>query len=184
MNLSHKMDEMGSLLHQLKDVMDGQEQKYDGARLATEEKLSQALSRLSEMNQKQSALEAMIHRAASEVRPKHGADSKAILDYKAAFNEYLRAKDINAFDRVGLKELERKALSSEVLDEGGYFITPNRAEFIATRMFESSPLRQLANIIQIGDTNALLRIRSPLVGAYLFTCQAIFKLCHACNGEQ
>lgn len=165
MNLSHKMDEMGSLLHQLKDVMDSQEQKYDGARLATEEKLSQALSHLSEVNQKQRALEAMIHRAASEIRPKHGTDSKAILDYKAAFNEYLRAKDINAFDRVGLKDLERKALSSEVLDEGGYFITPNRAEFIATRMFESNPLRQLANVIQIGGKSIQVLVDDDEAGA-------------------
>lgn len=147
-----KLDEMGTLLHELKGVMEDQDKKYDGARVATEEKLSDALLDVAELKQKMAAVEAYANRAGSELDAKtdDSANKAAMAEYKTAFVEFLRAKDPASFDMKHLKDLQVKALTGSVFQDGGVYLTPERANFISQFVFETSPIRQVANVMQVG----------------------------------
>lgn len=71
-----------------------------------------------------------------------------VLDYKAAFVEYLR-KD----DRV-LAADETKALSVGSDPDGGYVVDPDTSGRIVMKQFETSPVRQYASV-QVISTDAL-----------------------------
>lgn len=68
--------------------------------------------------------------------------------YKAAFAQFLRKND-----RLLTSE-EMKALSVGSDPDGGYFVTPDITGRIATRVFETSPVRQYASVQTI-TTDAL-----------------------------
>lgn len=75
-------------------------------------------------------------------------DVQAYKDYKPAFNAYLRK---------GEKAIPRdfqNALSVGSDPDGGYWVTPDTSGRIATLIYESSPMRQVANVVTIG-TDAL-----------------------------
>ncbi len=67
-------------------------------------------------------------------------------EYKQAFRNYLR-KGMDA----GLEALESKALSVGSNEDGGYFVTEEISDRVARRIFESSPLRQLATVQTISS---------------------------------
>lgn len=65
--------------------------------------------------------------------------------YKSAFERFMR---------VGKDDLdapERKALSVGSDPDGGYMVTPDVGGRIVTRMFETSPMRQIASVQTIGS---------------------------------
>jgi HK97 family phage major capsid protein len=63
-----------------------------------------------------------------------------------AFGQYLRTCTLPEGFRSGAKGVEVKAMSSDVLPEGGYLVRPQFSETIVSRVFETSPIRQLANV--------------------------------------
>jgi HK97 family phage major capsid protein len=67
--------------------------------------------------------------------------------YKAAFDTYLR-KGADA------RDLDRKALSVGSDPDGGYLVTPDVSGRIVQKVYETSPARQLFNVVSIG-TDAL-----------------------------
>lgn len=72
--------------------------------------------------------------------------------YKAAFGQYLRKGDKSFGDA------ERKTLSVGGDADGGYLVTPDRTGQIVTRIFETSPMRQICTVQPIG-TDALEGLR-------------------------
>lgn len=75
-------------------------------------------------------------------------DEKGYDGYKAAHNTYLR-KGINA-----LTADEHKTLSVGSDPDGGYFVTPDTGGRIVKKVYETSPMRQIANVQTI-STDAL-----------------------------
>lgn len=72
--------------------------------------------------------------------------------YKAAFNKFLRqGKDM-------LETQERKDMTVGTDPDGGYLVTPDMSGRIVTRVFDTSPIRQIASVQTIG-TEALQGIR-------------------------
>ncbi|MBI3440663.1 MAG: phage major capsid protein [Proteobacteria bacterium] len=79
----------------------------------------------------------------------HGElDMNTYRQYKAALNGYLRKN--NAGNNVD----EIKALSVGSDPDGGFAVPPDMSGRIASLIFETSPLRQVANVVTIG-TDAL-----------------------------
>jgi len=68
--------------------------------------------------------------------------------YKAAYGTYLRKGEDS-----GLAELEHKALSVGSDPDGGYTVTPEMSSRVATTIFESSPIRELATVETIGASS-------------------------------
>lgn len=62
-------------------------------------------------------------------------------EYRKAFCNYLR-KGMDA----GLEQMQTKALSVGSDPDGGYLVTPSMSSKIATAIFETSPMRQIASI--------------------------------------
>lgn len=81
-------------------------------------------------------------------RPFTPLDEKGFDEYKAAQERYLRK---------GLDELElgeRKTLSVGSDADGGYFVTPDTTGMIVKKVYETSPIRQIASV-QVISTDAL-----------------------------
>lgn len=70
-------------------------------------------------------------------------------EYKKAFGQYLRKGQDN-----GLDELQAKAMSVGVDSDGGYLVTPDSSGRIAKKLFDLSPIRQIASV-QVISTDAL-----------------------------
>jgi len=64
-------------------------------------------------------------------------------DYKRGFDTYLRKGDATP-------AAERKALSVGSDPDGGYLVTPDTSGRIIAKLYETSPMRQLANVVTIG----------------------------------
>lgn len=69
-------------------------------------------------------------------------------EYKAGFAAFLRS------GRDGLGETERKAMSVGSDPDGGYLVTPDMTGRIITRVYETSPMRQICSVQPI-STDAL-----------------------------
>ena len=75
-------------------------------------------------------------------------DAKEFVDYKAAFSQYMRRGDAIKDNAV------RNALSVGSDPDGGYWVTPDMSGRIAELVYETTPMRQLANVQNI-STDAL-----------------------------
>ncbi|AUN23759.1 hypothetical protein RSJ21_00205 (plasmid) [Clostridium botulinum] len=73
--------------------------------------------------------------------------TKEDMEYKSAFDSYARTGVVN-------ETLEKKAMSTDSNPDGGYLVTPTMANKIIERVREISPIRQIANIETISNSNA------------------------------
>lgn len=67
--------------------------------------------------------------------------------YKAGLDTYLRKGP-------DFRDLDRKAMSVGSDPDGGYFVTPDMTGRLVKKLFETSPMRQVASVVTIG-TDAL-----------------------------
>lgn len=74
---------------------------------------------------------------------------------KKAFNEFCRTDDKLYFDQYLKRQddPEVKALSVNSDPAGGYLVMPEMGGIVETKVFESSPLRQLATVTTVGSTD-------------------------------
>ena len=79
--------------------------------------------------------------AAQFARVAHEVDAESYALYKRTFDAWLRKGQPEM-----LPELERKALSVGSDPDGGYLVTPDMTGQIATKIFESSPIRSIAAV--------------------------------------
>lgn len=100
-------------------------------------------------------------------RPNFGKDGKPVdqneVDHKAAFNSFVRkGKD------TGLSDLEQKALgwSTNAGADGGYAVPKVIDSSIESQLINISPMRQLANVVQISTTDyhKLVNLRGTASG--------------------
>lgn len=87
-------------------------------------------------------LHAAVTRSTAAEEKKSDAETKQA-EYKQAFVKYLRKGDT--------AQLEEKALSVGSDPDGGYLVTPEMGNIINTRVFETSPIRQLATVQTISS---------------------------------
>ena len=72
-------------------------------------------------------------------------------NYEAGFSHWLRrTEDRASLDRLGLNPDEQKALSVGGDPQGGYYVPPTQSGRIIRRIFETSPVRAVAEVVTIG----------------------------------
>ena len=94
-----------------------------------------------ELQEKQAAIEAALQRVGEDANEK--ADDAEARAKKEAFVSFLRAGG----DTRSLSAEHVKALSTDNLASGGYLVAPQMLGIIVGRMFETSPMRQMANVV-------------------------------------
>lgn len=111
---------------------------------------AEAKAKVDEMNEKLSQLDAELKGIkAAAARTTQGGNGQEITDAEQKTAEY--KKNFGQFLRKGV---EFKANTSNSDEDGGYLVTPEMATEIVTKIFESSPMRQLASV-QVISSDAL-----------------------------
>jgi HK97 family phage major capsid protein len=147
------MEEIKKLGEQLQtgltDLQKAQEQaKKDTDGLITEKvgKIADDLgTKFEELQQKQTSMEAAMQRVGDAVETK--GESKEDLAKKDAFLSLLRAGG----DVGKLSPDQQKALSTDNQANGGYLVAPQMIGMINGRVFETSPMRQVANVVKTSN---------------------------------
>lgn len=105
-------------------------------------------AKLAEMQTKQAKLEAAMNRpGAGEGK---GMDGELEQKHKDAFRQYMSNGTLPDGFKAGSEGIEVKAMSTDVNPDGGYLVRPELSNTIITRVFETSPLRQVANVERTG----------------------------------
>ena len=119
-------------------------------------------AKMADLQAKQAKLEAAMNRpGAGDAK---GMDADLDAKHGAAFREYM------AYGKAdGLKEtregIEIKAMSTDVNPDGGYLVRPELSQTIVSRIFETSPLRQVANVERTGSKSIDILIDDQEAGA-------------------
>lgn len=171
--IMEKLGEIGDQVKTVQETNDRLEKQYDGLDFQNvkdnAEKAAKGLEEVQEMRQ---AIAAMDHKDRLDaielaIARNGGSDQKdpqQAKEYKQAMLGYLRKgtpMSDEVLDRVceAQVEMERLGADKDAVDfhkkdlvaasgpDGGYFILPDRATSITQRIFETSPLRPVANIV-------------------------------------
>jgi HK97 family phage major capsid protein len=100
-------------------------------------------AKLADLQAKQRKLEATQNRLAAG---EHADEREA--EHAKAFNDFMRSKSRER------GEIEIRAMSTVPQEDGGYLVRPALSSTIITRIFETSPLRGVANI-ETGSTKSI-----------------------------
>ena len=146
--ITDRVNHLGHAWEQFKQVNDSRlreiERKGNADPLYMEH-LSKIGSALDNYKERMEQLETAYNRPAREVAPGYKSEGYSS-EYKNAFCNYLR-KGMDA----GLEGLQTKALSVGSDPDGGYLVTPTMSSRIASIVFESSPIRQIATVETISS---------------------------------
>ena len=170
------VEELKTSVHSIKPKMDAfDEAKFNkiqediGKSIEDSQKEQARTKALEEQNkafeEKQTALEKELSEVKTAVnRAPVGANTKDKLEELVTkrnklFNEFARTKGANKmeFDEYleqrASEDPELKALSVGSDPDGGYLVMPEFGGVIATKVFETSPVRQLASVTTVGNTD-------------------------------
>lgn len=146
-------EQMEDLVKELKSTQEKMVSDADTLLKSKEDAIVQEATKVMEASQKVEAkakaieeaeqkFEAALERmSAMNFEGGQKADEKLNEEYKSAFRTYARTGD----------DAELKALSEGVDPEGGYTVRPEVSSRIITRIFETSPIRQVANVETISS---------------------------------
>lgn len=163
MEVKARVDQLGTAWEQFKQVNDrrlNEVEKKGAADPLTQTHLSNINNALGEYKQRMDHMEASFNRPASGGA--HAGKGAFVPEHSNAFTNYLR-KGVEG----DLCNLETKALSVSSDRDGGYLVSPQMSENIVRSIFESSPMRQLANVEVISsDTLEVLEDRDEAVAGW------------------
>jgi HK97 family phage major capsid protein len=134
--------------------------------VVTEEKhkrmADEITAKVADLQAKQAKLEAAMNRPGAD--DAKGINAEVEAKHRDAFRAYM------AYGKAdGLKEtregIEIKAMSTDVNPDGGYLVRPELSQTIVTRIFETSPLRQVANVERTGSKSIDILIDDQEAGA-------------------
>lgn len=154
MDLQKKLDELGSAFEQFKKANDARldEIKTKGsASAATEEKVGKVEAHIQKLEGQIETLTKAVQRGGPGNAPEmtdEQKDKAAVQSYKAATRDFMR-KGIEVPKEQ--KEFLRKAMSIISDEDGGFFVDPETNGRIESTIYESSPVRQLSEVISISS---------------------------------
>ena len=134
--------------------------------VVTEEKhkrmADEITAKVADLQAKQAKLEAAMNRPGAD--DAKGINAEVEAKHRDAFRAYM------AYGKAdGLKEtregIEIKSMSTDVNPDGGYLVRPELSQTIVTRIFETSPLRQVANVERTGSKSIDILIDDQEAGA-------------------
>jgi HK97 family phage major capsid protein len=132
--LEKKVDDLNIAIDDAKAKLDS----FDETNTKAEEKRQETMDRI----------EATIQRIGKGGTPGGEVKSAEVIEHEKGFISYMR-KGLED----GLPELQEKALSVGVDSEGGYLVPQEISSRIITKVFETTPMRQLASVETIsGDS--------------------------------
>ena len=126
-----------------------------------EEKFSKAADQITAAMAELQAKQAKLEAAAS--RMDMGGEVKDI--GKKALDAYLRQGIAPDGVKVGAEGLEIRAMRTDSQPDGGFLVRPELANFVIDRIFETSPVRRLANVITMGGKSIDILIDDNDAGA-------------------
>ena len=135
--------------------------------VVTEEKhakMAEAVTaQMEALQAKQAKLEAAMNRpGAGEAK---GMDAELEQKHRDAFKQYMANGTLPEGFKAGSEGVEVKAMSTDVNPDGGYLVRPELSQTIVTRIFETSPLRGVANIERTGSKSIDILIDDDEAGA-------------------
>ena len=105
-------------------------------------------AKMEALQAKQAKLEAAMNRlGAGEAK---GMDAELEQKHRDAFKQYMANGTLPEGFKAGSEGVEVKSMSTDVNPDGGYLVRPELSDTIITRVFETSPLRQVANVERTG----------------------------------
>ena len=146
------VEKINPVLVELRGEIDGlkAEKPVD---VVTEEKHNKMVESITagmaEMQAKQAKIEAALQRPSSD--GKSDRDNEIETKHGEAFQSYMRTGLMPAGFKVSSDGIEIKAMSTDVNPDGGYLVRPELSSNIITRIFETSPLRAVANVERTGS---------------------------------
>lgn len=112
---------------------------------------------MADLQAKQAALEAAASRMEAPVEAKDAG--------KKELGAYLRAGLAPDGVKVTAEGLEIRAMRTDSQPDGGFLVRPALANFVIDRIFETSPVRRLANVITMGTKSIDVLIDDNEAGA-------------------
>lgn len=144
-----KLSQLGNELKQgLHDLQAAQTQLKKDTDVLVSEKVSKIANDIGEkletLQAKQLEVQAALERVGTTADKKEDAEA---LEKKEAFLSFIRAGG----DTGKMKPEQIKALSTDNAANGGYLVAPQMLGIINARVFETSPMRQMANVIRTSN---------------------------------
>lgn len=137
-------DELQTGLKALQDAHEKQKQDTDTLIKGQVDRIAEDLGqKLETLQTEQAKMQAVIERVGTDGEEK--AEDKKGREEKEAFLEYVRRGDARK-----LSDAQVKALSTDSQADGGYMVPKQMLGKIDGRIFETSPLRRVANVIRTG----------------------------------
>lgn len=119
-------------------------------------------AKMAEMQAKQAKLEAAMQRPGGEGKAN---DAEMDAKHRSALREYMAYGTLPTGFKAGSEGVEIKAMSTDVNPDGGYLVRPELSDTIVSRIFETSPLRGVANVEQTGSKSIDILIDDNEAGA-------------------
>jgi len=106
-------------------------------------------AKMDEMQQKQAKLEAALKRPSVESK-RDKFDEESESKHRDALRQYMAYGTLPEGFKAGSEGVEIKSMSTDVNPDGGYLVRPELSSIIIDRVFETSPVRQVANVERTG----------------------------------
>lgn len=119
-------------------------------------------AKMAEMQAKQAKLEAAMQRPSAEGK---SDDGEMEAKHRDALREYMAYGTLPAGFKAGSEGVEIKSMSTDVNPDGGYLVRPELSDTIVSRIFETSPLRGVANVERTGAKSIDILIDDNEAGA-------------------
>lgn len=161
LELKKMIDEGMAATKAHRDAAEGLEKKYDGLYKEVMEKTAEVVTQAMEAKQAAEARIAAAEKRVSEIEAafnrskRDGKETQEKHAYEKTLDTYLR-KGVTYVNADSLRKeeisfLEAKAMSVGTDSAGGYLVTPDAGALLTTRVFETSPIRQLATVVSINS---------------------------------
>lgn len=147
-DIKNIVDQIGNEFHELKKRNDEiQEQVAKGNEVGIEAKtaLEAVNENISKLEERQNQVELAVKRQAAEEASSEEATSEL---HSKAIADYIRTGDTKSFE-----ELQEKSHVTFIDPDGGYIVSPDMNGRIVQQIFETSPLRQLANVVTLSKNS-------------------------------
>lgn len=158
-NLTKQIEDGMRAFSEFKSTLEPKLSKLDTLDIGKLNNLEKGIGDAIEAQQKQNAKNAALEAQVKELetlisRPNLAIKSNDQELITKAFGEFARSGEqkssFASFLKANAKEFEQKDLSASSDIGGGYLVLPAFGGLVNTKVFESSPIRQLANVINIG----------------------------------
>lgn len=147
--ITRKVDELGSAWDDFKKLNERRLQEIEkkgSADSLTVNHLNKINGAIDEFKNRLDGVETVLNRPSLGGEYKSDVSSNTANEHKNAFINYVR-KGVEG----DLSFLEKKALSVGTDADGGYLVTPQMSAQLARKIFETSPMRQVANVTQLSS---------------------------------